>query len=155
METLNYDAMEQEIIGFIDKNKIMVVATSANDRVTARMMSVIHDGLKIYFQASTNSGKYQQIMKNANVALCIGNMQMEGVAEIIGHPYDVAFFNETYSKIHEGSYRTYSCLTCSRVVEVKPRFITFWKYGADGQPYRDFVDIANRKAWREVYLENP
>lgn len=152
---LDFDVLKSETIEQIDKNKLMVFATSTGDRVTARMMSVINHGLNIYFQTSVNSTKYQQLIKNPHVALCIGNMQIEGTAKIMGHPTEVPYFADNYPKSHLNSFKTYSSLSCSRVVEVQPTSVTYWKYDEQGQPYRDFLDLLNEKAWRELYLENP
>jgi general stress protein 26 len=152
-ETLDYAELEQEVLGLIDRNRTMVLATCADARVTARMMSVIHDGLTLYFQTGQDSTKYQQMAANPQVALCIGNLAIEGRAALRGHPLapESRFFAETYRRLHRGSYDTYSALPSNRMVEVQPILVTLWKYDADGKPFRDFLDVAERRAWREVY----
>lgn len=155
MEALPYVDVEQEVLGLLDRNRTMVLATSAGGRVTARMMSLVHDGLTLYFQTSLNSVKYQQMVENAQVALCIGNLQLEGRACLRGHPLapENEFFRTQYQALHPGSYTTYSGLAHNRVVEVQPVRVTLWKYDAQGQPFRDYLSIAERRAWREMYLQ--
>ncbi len=58
---IDYGVLEKELLGFLDKHKILVLSTAAHDRVTARSMSCVHIGLKVYFQTSRTSVKYQQI----------------------------------------------------------------------------------------------
>ena len=154
IEELEYAELEQEVLGLIDRNRTMVLATCADARVTARMMSIIHDGLTVYFQTGEDSTKYQQMAANAQVALCIGNMQIEGRIMLLGHTLapENRFFAEPYQRLHRGSYDAYSALPISRVVEVRPTLVTLWKYGADGKPFRDFLNIAERKAYRDMYL---
>ena len=45
----------------------------------------------------------------------------------------------------------YSALAWNRVVEVQPALVTLWKYDANGKPFRDFLNVAERKAYREMY----
>ncbi len=154
MFKLDYKKMEKELIEFLNNNKVMVLSTSFKDRVTSRMMSVINNGIVIYFQTSINSTKYEQMLKNQNVSLCISNMQLEGKAKIKCHPYDDIFFKENYSKTHANSFKTYSHLKEEILIEVHPTFVTFWKYDKEGNPYRDFIDIINKKAYKEYYKIN-
>ncbi|HBE79558.1 MAG TPA: pyridoxamine 5'-phosphate oxidase [Firmicutes bacterium] len=154
MEKLNYFEAEKEVIDSISKNKLMVLATSFENRVTARTMSIINKGITIFFQTDKNFIKYQQIERNPNVALCIENIQIEGIAKIKGHPYENSFFTDTFKIKHKGSYENYSHLTDEIVIEVEPHFITFWKYNeTDRKPYRDFINVRERKAYREYYLK--
>ena len=148
---MEYDDLVQEAADFIAKNKLMVLATSARDRVTARMMSVIHDGLTVYFQVGTDSLKYTQIKENNHVALCIGNMQYEGIAAVTCQPLEDPFFVEQYQRNHEGSFKTYSHLHKNVVVRVSPTLITFWKYDEERKPFRDILDVEKKKAYREYY----
>ena len=148
---MEYDDLVQEAADFIAKNRLMVLATSAGDRVTARMMSVINDGLVIYFQIGRDSHKFEQITANNHVALCIGNMQYEGIAAVTCQPLEDPFFVEHYRRNHEGSFKTYSHLRKNVVVRVSPTLITFWKYDEERKPYRDILDVEQKKAYREYY----
>lgn len=148
---IQYNELEQEILKMLGESKTMVLATSSGNRVTARAMSCIFRGLKILFQMSTLSTKGQQIMDNHQVALCFSNLQVEGTATILGHPYEVDYFKENYSRLHAGSFKTYSGKTSNRVVEVTPSVMTLWKYDQEGKPFSDILDVAKRQAVREYY----
>ena len=66
------------------KIRKVVLSTSCDNRVTSRMMFfVIYDN-KFYCQTDKTFLKYQQIKSNPNVALCIDNIQVEGIAKNIG-----------------------------------------------------------------------
>ena len=71
---IDYDVLKEEVLWFLDEHKKLFLATSADDRVTARAMSCVHVGLEIYFQTSNKSDKFAQLVKNPNVALCAANI---------------------------------------------------------------------------------
>jgi uncharacterized pyridoxamine 5'-phosphate oxidase family protein len=133
MEEINYDILKDEAIQFLGAQKFLVLATSFDDRVTARTMGYINKGLTIYFQTDRNFLKVKQIEKNPNVALCGANVQIEGTAKIGNHPFEPSNkeFIELFKKKYTLAFNTYSHLKNEIVIEVEPRFITFWKYIGD------------------------
>ena len=146
---------EHEIASFFSKigiSKKMVLATCAENKTTARTMSCIFIEEKIYFQTDKNFLKYEQITMNPNVALCIDNIQIEGVASDIGHPLDKinAFFSDPFKTNFSGSYDKYTALPAERLIQVIPKLITIWEYD-NGKPYRVFFDFSKRKAHKEYY----
>ena len=151
METLDYFQAEREAVDFISQNNKMVLATCSDQRVTARMISIIHDGMRIFCQTDRNFIKYRQITENPNVALSAGNIQIEGIAKITGHPSENRFFAETYQLAHPSSYEKYSHLKDEVVIEIIPHLVTFWKYSDGQKPYRDFIDVKKKEACREYY----
>jgi uncharacterized pyridoxamine 5'-phosphate oxidase family protein len=58
-----------ELFSKLGNHSIMCLATSFNDKVTARSMSIIIYNNKFYFQTDTNFQKFEQIKNNHNVAL--------------------------------------------------------------------------------------
>jgi general stress protein 26 len=152
MDTLSFDDLKSEVMIHLDKRHLMVLATSADDHVTARMMSVVHRDLHLYFQTDANFQKTQQIKKNPNVALCCDNLQIEGVAAILGcwdtvtDPGILAL----YRQMHENSYQNYGRLDHATVIEIKITRVTLWKY-EDGYALRDFLLIPEQQAFRELY----
>ena len=64
--------------------KSMVLATSQNDYVTARVMSPISEGLTIFFRIQEQSQKGRQMQGNQRVALCFDHYQIEGTARFTG-----------------------------------------------------------------------
>jgi uncharacterized pyridoxamine 5'-phosphate oxidase family protein len=152
MEEINYDVLKDEAIQFLGAQKFLVLATSSNDRVTARTMGYVNKGLTIYFQTDRNFLKVKQIEKNPHVALCGANVQIEGIAKIRNHPFDPSNkeFIELFKKKHTLAFNTYSHLKNEIVIEVESRLITFWKY-IDDKPLREFLYIKETKAERKYY----
>lgn len=135
-----YDAF---LIEFGQGRKI-VLSTSENNRVSSRMMSVIQIDGKFYFQTDITMKKYRQIKSNRNVALCIDNIQIEGVCEEIGHPLDNSQFCSLYQKCFQGSFNAYSSLKNERLFAVKPLFVERWIY-SDMGPCIEIFDIENKQ----------
>ncbi|MTI61931.1 pyridoxamine 5'-phosphate oxidase family protein [Iocasia frigidifontis] len=149
---LDFDTLKEEIIDLLDKKRIMVLATSANDRVSARAMSCINKGLDIFFQTDKNFLKFKQLEKNPNVALCVDNVQIEGIAVQKGHILndENKYFLDLYKEKHYGSYKAYSHLEDNILIKVEPRLITLWKYEGN-KSLREFLYVEDNKAVREYY----
>lgn len=152
---INFSELKREILELLVDKKTMVLATSSDNRVTARNMSCVIINDRIYFQTDKTFLKYEQILNNPNVALCTDNIQVEGIAKTRKHPFDEENkeFVKSFEKNYKGSYDNYSNLDNEVVIEVDPTFITLWKY-ENGHPFRDFLDISEKKAYREFYKTN-
>jgi len=133
------------------KGRKMVLSTSENNSVSSRMMSVIQIGGKFYFQTDVTMKKYRQIKSNRNVALCIDNIQIEGVCEEIGHPLDNSQFCSLYRECFQGSFNAYSSLKSERLFAVKPLFVERWIY-SDGVPCIETFDIENKQYDYKKYV---
>ena len=116
------------------------------------MMSVVIFRNKIYFQTGTDLIKYRQICENENVALCFDNIQVEGIANIMGKPMEHDTIMEIYKKHYKSSYENYSKLDKEILVEVQPQKITIWEYDNNERPYRIYLDLGRKKAYKEMYL---
>ncbi len=121
-----------ELIKSISKFKDMVLATSCNDVVSARAVSTIVSGNKIYFQTANTMEKYKQFSKNSNVALTKGFYQIEGTARSIGKWEDNIELCEVYKDVHLSSYNSYGNLPEEEVIEVTISRIKLWSYEEDG-----------------------
>lgn len=152
MAEISYDALKEEVVRFLDAQSYLVLATSSSNRVTARTISCVSKGLTIYFQTDRNFLKSKQIERNPNVALCAANVQIEGIAKIRNHPFDAsnAELLELFKTKHVLAFNTYAHLKNQIVIEVEPKFITFWKY-IDSKPLRDCLYVEKAKAQREYY----
>ena len=129
----------------------MVFSTSENNRVSSRMMSVIQfDGI-FYFQTDITMKKYRQIKANRNVALCIDNIQIEGICEEKGRPLDNSQFCDIYQKCFRGSFDAYSSLKNERLFVVKPLFVERWIY-RNGVPCIETFDVENKQYNYKEYL---
>lgn len=140
------------ILAHLEKRGVLMLATSYQDKVTARAISVVvYDG-KIAFQTSTNLVKYQQIAMNPNVAFTVDNIQLLGKAEIKQHPFEVDRFAKSYQKKHAGSFDTYSHMRSNRVIEVTPLEVKRWDY-IDGEPCIVTFDF-QQKSISQVFYQH-
>jgi len=151
MMEIDFDILTNEVLNILDKNPVMVLSTSCNDRVTARSMSCVHKKLKISFQTGRTSLKYKQIEKNSNVALCVGNMQIEGKAIIKGYSTEDQNkeFVELFRRHYPEAFKRYTYLKGEVVIEVDPKLITLWKHDENSKSCRDILYVSEGKAFRE------
>lgn len=129
----------------------MVLSTSENDKVSSRTMSIVQIGGELYFQTDRTMKKYNQIIKNNNVALCIDNIQIEGKVTEAGHPLDNAVFCDVFQECFKGSYDAYSALNNERLFIVTPLYIERWIY-VDGVPYIENFDMNTQQYDFDRYL---
>lgn len=133
-------------------SKKMVLSTSFCDRVTSRMMSVVLIEDIFYFQTDITFRKYEQIKNNSHVALCIDNIQIEGICREIGQPLKNEKFCAVYKKCFSDSYQAYSSLENERLFAIKPLYIEIWEY-KEGKPYMEIIDIEH-KAYKCIKYES-
>lgn len=125
------------------KSRKMVLSTSLDNLVTSRMMSVLALDGKLYFQTDRTFRKYDQLIGNPQVALCIDNIQIEGRCEELGYPLDYPEFTAAYEAYFSHSFRMYSALKNERLFAVTPTFIEKWLY-IEGLPYMETFDVKNK-----------
>ncbi len=124
----NFERKLQQVYEQMGDHAIMVLATSCNDRVSARKMSFIIDDGLFYFQTDNTFRKYQDIKANPHVALCFDNIQMEGICEELGCPLEHLKFCDLFKKYFSSSYEAYSSLTSERLFVIRPAFMQRWNY---------------------------
>lgn len=134
----------------IGQSSKVVLATSLDDIVSARMMSVVIFKKCFYFQTDITFRKYNQISGNGNVALCIDNVQVEGICREIGIPLEHEDFCREYEKAFPDSFKKYSKLKNERLFEVIPKFIQRWIY-EDEKPYTEKFDLQTGTYQKEAY----
>jgi nitroimidazol reductase NimA-like FMN-containing flavoprotein (pyridoxamine 5'-phosphate oxidase superfamily) len=149
---LSYSEAYSECEEFLSNNHTLVLATSYNNKVTARSMSFVNIGLNLYCQTDKRFEKYAQITANPSVAVCCKNFQIEAIAEELGHPFDEwnSEFLKQFKKVHPGSFKAYSESENEVVFRLNPTKIVIWKY-IEGKPVRDIIDLVEQKTWREEY----
>ncbi len=146
MEELNIIELSNEIEEMLRSQENIVLATCANSKVTARMMSYINDGLTILFSTSKNSEKAEQIKQNPNVALAMGNLKIEAVAEHFGHPRGHSFFLKEYPKKFPHLGEIYPENPNDLLIIAKPVKISLFKYL--GKPCEDILEVEDKHAYR-------
>ncbi|MBQ8297055.1 MAG: pyridoxamine 5'-phosphate oxidase family protein [Ruminococcus sp.] len=122
------------------KGRKMVLSTSDNNTVSSRMMSVVQINGIFYFQTDVTFRKYRQLSNNPNAALCIDNIQIEGICKEIGHPLQNTSFCNCFKECFKGSYDAYTSLKNERLFAVKPIYIERWIY-ENGVPHIETFDI--------------
>jgi hypothetical protein len=147
---LDYGEKRQELAEFLasEENAVMVLATSYDDRVFARPVSVASDGLDIYFLTWEHSRKCEQIRSNPRVALCKDRVQVEGTAELLGGLLDER--NKRYTDILRGklpgTVERWQHRPGMIIVRVKPSFAAVG--GAIGdEVWLEYLDIENEEAF--------
>ncbi len=126
------------------KGKKMVLSTSLNDKVTSRMMSIIQKEGVFYFQTDQTFRKYHQLINNKNVALCMDNLQIEGICRELGHPLDYPAFTALYQECFPGSFERYSSLSHERLFSVTPFYMERWIYKG-GVPFIETMDMGKQE----------
>ncbi len=147
-----YPEALQAFFRTLGTHRQMVLATSARNRTTARMVSCILLDQKIYFQTDMVFLKYRQIVVNERVALCADNIQIEAEAHSVGSPTEEANarFLAAFKQAYPGSYAAYSRLSGEVVIEVTPKRITVWEY-REGIPVIKVLDLVHGRYSEEVY----
>ncbi len=132
------------ILSDFGKGRKMVLSTSCNDVVSSRMMSVVLIDKQLYFQTDITFRKYNQLASNPHVALCTDNIQIEGIAEELGHPLTNTEFCRRFEDCFKGSFDAYTSLSNERLFRVAPSYIQRWIY-IDGVPYIETLDICQQQ----------
>lgn len=150
---IDYESLKREVIEELNKNKKWVLSTSYNDYVTSRTMSIINNGLDIFFQTNECYIKHNQMQKNNRVSLCFNNISIEGNVENIGNwkmdkNKDLM---EMYIKYHKGSFDAYGLLDGQVVYMMKPNKVKLWKY-RNGEPYREILYVNEGRAERMDFM---
>ncbi len=148
------DIFSQKAKAFLSEfgqGRKMVLSTAENNIVSSRMMSIVQIGGEFYFQTDKTMKKYNQISVNNNVALCIDNIQIEGICTEIGRPLNNALFCNAFQKLFKGSYDAYSALDNERLFVVKPLHIERWIY-KEGVPYLEVFDFHTKQYSFNKYL---
>lgn len=146
-----YERKLSELFRTIGKVRKMVLSTSFDNRVTSRMMSFVIFDNKFYCQTDKTFLKYQQIKSNPKVALCIDNIQIEGIAKNIGKPLENKKFINLFKQYYKTSYEIYSFLENEILLEIEPTFIGVWTY-KDFIPVREFYNLETKEIKEESYL---
>lgn len=144
---LNYNELYNEIQEKLKAEQTMILATCANNKVMARTICHINDGVTIMFSTGDNSEKIEQMKKNPNIALAVGNLRIEAVAEIIGNADDYQFFLEEYPKKFPHLGGLYG--SDYFLVIMNPMKISLYKY-IDGA-CEDVLEVDTKTAYRILY----
>ena len=133
----------------IGTHGIMILSTSAHDRVTSRAMSVVVIDGKFYCQTDERYLKCRQIKANPNVSLCVNNYSIEGECHIIGRPSENTFFIDKMKEHFPDAVSRWSETPTECVLEITPRLISSWIY-EDNKPFIERWDFDNNSYAKEI-----
>jgi general stress protein 26 len=151
---LDYDQKMEDVIQSLKGDKVIVLATSSDNRVTARTVSYVNDGLDICFLSWEHHTKCVQIRDNPRVALCKHNMQIEGTAEILGNALDPknSKYADIFKKRLPQEFQIFSSQDGMVIVKVAPTRVTTM-VNLNDWLYLETLDIENGKAYRKELSE--
>ncbi len=142
---MDFDAKLTELFLKFGVYKNMVLSTVMNNDVDSRMMSIVCFNGKFYFQTDKNFRKYQQIMSNSKVSLCIDNISVNGICKCVGKPVDNYMFCKLFKESFQKAYNLYTGLESEVLFEVEPLHIKCWIYEND-IPYIEEYEL-NKKIY--------
>ena len=134
-------------------SKIMALASSVDDYVMVRNVSCLFYDDKIYFKTDKNFRKTQQLFKNPRVALCVGGVQVEGIAVNKGLVVEEEGrkFETAYKKYLWQSYNDYSHEDTEILIEVTPVFVEIWDEDENRYAFQTFIDFEKQSAEVKAY----
>lgn len=130
----------------LGNSNIMALASSVNDYVMVRNVSCLFYDGKIYFKTDKNFRKTKQLYENPKVALCVGGVQVEGIAVSKGFVVDEPDrrFEKLYKKYLWQSYNAYSHEDTEIIIEVTPKFVEIWDEDEYRYAFQTFLDFDNK-----------
>ncbi|HAH94965.1 pyridoxamine 5'-phosphate oxidase family protein [Dielma fastidiosa] len=134
-------------------SKIMALASSVDDYVMVRNVSCLFYDDKIYFKTDKNFRKTQQLFKNPRVALCVGGVQVEGIAVNKGLVVEEEGrkFETAYKKYLWQSYNAYSHEDTEILIEVTPIFVEIWDEDENRYAFQTFIDFEKQSVEVKAY----
>lgn len=150
---MEYQTAVDQFYKKLGRKKIMALATSLNDHVMVRNVSVIvHEG-KILFKTDKNFRKTKQLIENPQVAICYWGVQIEGIA--VNHGLVVeqpnTDFQELYQKYWEKSYNAYPHKNSEILIEIVPKLVEIWDQDEEDKGFQLLIDFEQEKAKIEKY----
>jgi general stress protein 26 len=145
---LDFENTKDKIVKFLEAHHAIVLATALDKRVTIRTVTYATKGLEVYFMSFGHHKKIKQIEKNSRVALCKDNVNIEGVAEILGSPLDETNrkYAEIYKKKLPRDYAGFAHIPGMVMVKVTPKFIVSM-VRIEKRLYLEHLDLGNKRAY--------
>lgn len=149
---MDFERLREEKVRFLEEHHTIVLATSRDDKVTARTVSYSTEGLDFYILSWDHHEKLFQIKENPNVALARDNISIKGFAEILGKPLDEksARGAEIIKKKRPKEFEIYSRIPGMVIMKVTPTYIKSW-VRVDGRFFIEHLDLESKRA----YLQKP
>lgn len=149
-EEPSFDKIKSDIIILLDTHRDIVLATSVDNRVCARTVSFANKELDIYFLSWEHNKKIEQLKINPKVALCLKNLQIEGIAEVLGCAFEEEFndIGDLFrTKFSPRWFDTFSQMKEMVLVKIIPKHITKFE-NINRRFHLQNVDIINKKVYQ-------
>ena len=148
MKSSDYEEIKKAIQEVLSKKRQLILATSSENRTTARIISCSNIDLRILFLTGNKSLKVKQISKNPHVALAIDEINLEGNAIMHGYPLDPnnQVLIEAYKLIHPDAFKEHAHLFDEILIEIIPTLIKRWNHETD-PPNLEILDLQVHKAF--------
>jgi general stress protein 26 len=151
---LDFAKVREQKVKFLEGHRVIVLATSRYNRVTARTVTYTTRGSNIYFMSWDHHKKVVQMRENPKVALCRDNVNIEGVAEILGTPLDEKNKEcaEIYKKKLPRDFAGFAAKPGMVMVRVTSTFIVSMVRIND-RLYLEHLDLRNKVAYLKALEE--
>lgn len=128
----------------------MVLSTTDGEQVSSRTMSVVLLSGLFLLQTDRAFRKVDQMKRHPHVALCAGNLQVEGRCKELGAPLAHPDFCAAYAACFPDAFRRYSALSGEVLFAITPTRMERWRY-ENGVPLLEVWDIAEQRYTRHEY----
>ena len=153
---LPFDELKQDLATKLKKHGLMVLATHDKEKVYARTVLTVFDGLTGYVMMKKDSRKYNQIQANPKVALAEGSFQIEGTASLQGRPRDeknrvyLECFKNDHPQLFERQDKVGNLDNPNMVlIKIVPDRVAFYVQGPTAEEsYLNILEIDNKKAYK-------
>lgn len=152
-----FEEMKTSMIQEIRKHEWGYLATSDGDKIRVGKMRLVSDGLRLWCFTLDKTRKFKQMLVKPNVAIADGNLQVEGIATLKGHPYDeenadfLRVYKETQPVNFERTSRGGFKRPNSRIIEIKPERIAV--YGASNKMLAQMAEAHPESNSEELLVE--
>lgn len=149
-ENLEFETRRNELLKSFEAAKEMVFSTCSNNKVTSRVVSTACHGDKIYLLSWDHHVKCLQILDNPSVAFCHENIQIEGIANIKGNPFDEKniAYSEKYKEKQPAIFEIFTKFKGMVIIEVS--ILQIRSYVQDnGEYYLDSLNFIEKTAYRK------
>jgi general stress protein 26 len=161
---LSFEGLKKEIMEKMDKKRVMTLATSYDDYVTARDVRFTSKGLTLFFFTDDRSLKYKQIKANPIVAINSGTLRIEGISTPRSSPREIGNkdFMDTFKEKQPNSYESFNKAGFfdhpnTILVSVKPKKCILYRETANQDGHEislDIINIDKKKASRIILTKD-
>jgi hypothetical protein len=157
MEKIDFQRSRDKLISLLDKRDtpVMVLGTSANNKVMTRSVLIINNGLDLYFFTWKNSRKINQIEINKNVSICKDKIEIEGEAKILGlmTSKDNKNILDMIRAKNPDSVRRWELKPNMIIALIRPAFACIDGYVENNESCLEYIDFDNKESYKTNWAD--